>query len=52
MNTKSRARKLKKLAWHLHRALSELFARLVGQGFALDFSLIRKNVFFFQRGTG
>ena len=66
LNTKSRARKLKKLAWQgrpqicveTHpdvlgdRVLSELFARLVGQGFALDFSLIRKNVFFFQRGTG
>jgi FkbM family methyltransferase len=31
------------------RVLSEMFAGLVAQGFALDFSLIRKNVFFFQR---
>lgn len=31
------------------RALSELFAGLVAQGFAIDFSLIRKNVFFFHR---
>jgi len=31
------------------RVLSEMFAGLVAQGFALDFSLIRKNVFFFHR---
>jgi FkbM family methyltransferase len=31
------------------RVLSEMFAGLVGKGFALDFSLIRKNVFFFHR---
>ncbi len=31
------------------RVLSELFAGLVAKGFALDFSLIRKNVFFFHR---
>jgi FkbM family methyltransferase len=31
------------------RALSEMFAGLVTKGFALDFSLIRKNVFFFHR---
>lgn len=31
------------------RALSEMFAGLVAKGFALDFSLIRKNVFFFHR---
>lgn len=30
-------------------ALSEMFAGLVAKGFALDFSLIRKNVFFFHR---
>ena len=29
--------------------LSEMFAKLVAMGFALDFSLIRKNVFFFHR---
>jgi FkbM family methyltransferase len=31
------------------RVLSELFAGLVAKGFALDFALIRKNVFFFHR---
>ena len=31
------------------RVLSEMFAGLVAKGFALDFSLIRKNVFFFHR---
>ena len=31
------------------RALSEMFAKLVAQGFALDFILMRKNVFFFRR---
>jgi FkbM family methyltransferase len=31
------------------RLLSEMFADLVTKGFALDFSLIRKNVFFFHR---
>lgn len=31
------------------RPLSEMFALLVTQGFALDFSLIRKNVFYFHR---
>ncbi len=31
------------------RILSEMFACLVGKGFALDFSLIRKNVFYFHR---
>jgi FkbM family methyltransferase len=31
------------------RLLSEMFAGLIAQGFALDFSLIRKNVFFFHR---
>lgn len=31
------------------RMLSEMFAGLVAKGFALDFSLIRKNVFFFHR---
>lgn len=31
------------------RALSEMFCGLVAKGFALDFSLIRKNVFFFHR---
>lgn len=31
------------------RVLSEMFAGLVANGFALDFSLIRKNVFFFHR---
>lgn len=31
------------------RVLSEMFAALVADGFALDFSLIRKNVFFFHR---
>ncbi|MCX7897676.1 MAG: FkbM family methyltransferase [Rhodocyclaceae bacterium] len=30
--------------------LSEMFARIFGQGFSLDFSLIRKNAFFFYRG--
>jgi len=33
------------------RVLSEMFAGLVAKGFALDFSLIRKNVFFFHRTT-
>lgn len=33
------------------RVLSEMFAHLVAQGFALDFSLLRKNVFFFHRPT-
>jgi FkbM family methyltransferase len=33
------------------RVLSEMFAGLVAMGFALDFSLIRKNVFFFHRTT-
>jgi FkbM family methyltransferase len=31
------------------QVLSQMFAGLVAQGFALDFSLIRKNVFFFHR---
>lgn len=31
------------------KVLSEMFAGLVAKGFALDFSLIRKNVFFFHR---
>jgi FkbM family methyltransferase len=31
------------------RCLSDMFAGLVAKGFALDFSLIRKNVFFFHR---
>lgn len=31
------------------RILSEMFAGLVAKGFSLDFSLIRKNVFFFHR---
>ncbi len=31
------------------RVLSDMFAGLVAKGFALDFSLIRKNVFFFHR---
>jgi FkbM family methyltransferase len=31
------------------RLLSEMIAGLVAKGFALDFSLIRKNVFFFHR---
>lgn len=31
------------------RVLSEMFAGLVAKGFALDFALIRKNVFFFHR---
>jgi FkbM family methyltransferase len=31
------------------RVLSEMFAGLVAKGFALDFSMIRKNVFFFHR---
>jgi len=31
------------------KVLSEMFAGLVAQGFALDFSLIRKNVFFFHK---
>ncbi|MBI2961667.1 MAG: FkbM family methyltransferase [Betaproteobacteria bacterium] len=30
-------------------SLSKLFSRLFAQGFALDFSLIRKNVFYFYR---
>lgn len=30
--------------------LSELFSDLIGAGFALDFSLMRKNVFYFARG--
>ena len=34
-----------------NRALSEMFALLVAKGFALDFSLIRKNVFFFHRSA-
>jgi hypothetical protein len=33
------------------RVLSEMFAGLIAQGFALDFSLIRKNVFFFHRSA-
>ncbi len=33
------------------RVLSEMFAGLVAKGFALDFSLIRKNVFFFHRAV-
>ncbi|MCF8150352.1 MAG: FkbM family methyltransferase [Burkholderiaceae bacterium] len=33
------------------RVLSEMFAGLVAKGFALDFSLIRKNVFFFHRAA-
>ncbi len=33
------------------RVLSEMFARLVSKGFALDFGLIRKNVFFFHRAA-
>jgi FkbM family methyltransferase len=33
------------------RVLSEMFAGLVAQGFALDFSLIRKNVFFLRRAA-
>ena len=33
------------------RVLSEMFACLVAKGFALDFSLIRKNVFFFHRAA-
>ena len=33
------------------RVLSEMFANLVAKGFALDFSLLRKNVFFFHRPT-
>jgi hypothetical protein len=31
------------------RVLSEMFSALVAQGVALDFSLIRKNVFFLSR---
>ena len=33
------------------QVLSEMFAALVAKGFALDFSLIRKNVFFFHRAA-
>ncbi len=33
------------------RVLSEMFAGLVSKGFAIDFSLIRKNVFFLHRGA-
>lgn len=33
------------------RVLSEMFAGLVAKGFALDFSLLRKNVFFFHRAA-
>jgi FkbM family methyltransferase len=36
---------------HPDRVLSEMIAGLVTKGFALDFSLIRKNVFFFHRFT-
>lgn len=32
-----------------NQVLSEMFACLVAKGFALDFTLIRKNVFFFHR---
>ncbi len=32
-----------------NRVLSEMFAGLVAKGFALDFSLLRKNVFFLHR---
>jgi len=32
-----------------NRALSEMFAHIVAQGFVFDFSLIRKNVFYFYR---
>lgn len=31
--------------------LSAMFARIIGQGFALDFSLMRKNVFYFQKSA-
>lgn len=32
-----------------NRALSEMFANILAQGFVFDFSLIRKNVFYFYR---
>lgn len=32
-----------------NKALSEMFASLITRGFSLDFTLMRKNVFFFQR---
>lgn len=31
------------------KALSQMFANILGQGLAIDFALIRKNVFFFHR---
>lgn len=36
-------------ALHANRVLSEMLARLIGQGFALDFTLMRKNVLYLCR---